>query len=70
MTKAWEKGDNPIVLHARKEAARTGRDIGEILEEMLAEAKRQRDTARRMDIIQAQKYLGFRNGAKRRENKR
>jgi hypothetical protein len=70
MTRAWEKGDNPIVLHARKEAARTGRDIGDILTEMLGEAKRERDTARRLDIVQAQQYLGFRNRTKRRGNKR
>ena len=66
MTKSREKGDNPFVLQAKKVAARTGRDIGEILEEMLAAAKRDRETWQRMKIQQAQKYLKFRNGRKRR----
>ncbi len=70
MAKAWKQGDNPIVLQARKEAAGTGRDIGEILAEMLTEAMRDRDTRRRVDVEKAQKYLGYRNGQKRRGKKR
>jgi len=70
MTKSREKGDNPFVLQAKKENSRTGRAIGEILEELLAAAKRDRDTRRRLDIERAQKYLKFRNGRKRRGKQR
>jgi hypothetical protein len=66
MTKAWEHGENEIVDQARREAARTGRDIGEILNEMLKSAKLARDTARRIRIERAQKFLKLRNTRKRR----
>jgi hypothetical protein len=57
MTRSREKGENPIVVQAKKEAARTGRTPGEILKEMLAAAKRVKDTARRMEIQRAQKFM-------------
>jgi hypothetical protein len=66
MTKSWEKGENPIVEQAKREAAHTGRDIGEILKEMLVAAKQARNTARRINIQRAQKFLKFRNQRKRR----
>lgn len=66
MTKSWEKGENPIVVYAKKEAVRTGREIGDILEELLAAAKRARDTAQRVEIQRAQKFLKLRNKERRR----
>jgi hypothetical protein len=51
MTEAWEHGENEIVDQARREAARTGRDISEILKEMLRAAKAARDTARKVPKI-------------------
>jgi hypothetical protein len=66
MTKSWEQGDNEFVDLARREAARTGRDIEEILEELHEAAKKSRDAARRIKIQRAQKFLKFRNQRKRR----
>ena len=66
MTKSWEKGDSPIVEHAKKEAARTGRDIAEILREMLVAAKQAKNKAQKREIQRAQKFLKIRNPKKRR----
>lgn len=66
MTKSQESGENEVTEQAKREAARTGRDICDILEEMLARAKAARDTERSQKIIRAQKYYGCRNIAKRR----
>ena len=66
MTKSWEHAHNEIIGEARKEAARTGRDISDILKEMLKAAKAARDKARGMKIQRAQKFLKFRNRQKRR----
>ena len=66
MTKSWENPENEIVDNAKREAARTGRDIGEILNEMLQAAKAARDKARQMKIQRAQKFLKLRNKQKRR----
>jgi hypothetical protein len=65
MTKSQEKGENEVTDEARREAARTGKDICDILREMLKKAK----TAKYMDrvgkIKRAEKYLGCRNKRKR-----
>lgn len=65
MTKSWEKGASEIADEANREAARTGRHVDAILKDMLGAAKRDRDTVRRMKIIQAQKFFGSRNKQKR-----
>ncbi len=66
MTKSWEKGDSDIIGYVKREAARTGREFKEILDEMLAQAKRARDTKARMDVQKSQKFLKERNQRKRR----
>ena len=66
MTRSWEKGDSPIIEHAKKEAMRTGRAIEEILLEMLATAKQAKDTKQRLEIQRAQKFFKIRNPRKRR----
>lgn len=66
MTKSWEKGESPIIDYVRREAKRTGKSIDEILEAMIAEAKRARDGAHRVEIQKAQKFLKIRNPRKRR----
>jgi hypothetical protein len=66
MTKAREKGDNEFVEEAKRRAARTGRNIEDILREMLEEATQARDTVRKRKVQKAQKYLKKRNIRKRR----
>jgi len=66
MTKAPESGENAVTDEARREAARTGQEVCVILERMLREAKRARDTKRQREVVKAQKYLGCRNRRKRR----
>ena len=68
MTKARESGDNEITDEARREAARTGKDVCDILAAMLRKVKRARDKARQKKIEKAQKFLGCRNIRKRRSN--
>jgi hypothetical protein len=68
MTKSWEQGDNEFVDLAKREAARTGRDAGEILAELMRAAKAARDADRKIRIGRAQKFLKFRNKKKRRGN--
>lgn len=65
VTKAREKGENEITEEAKQEAARTGKDVCDILEEMLAKAKAAKDKERERKIKRAQKYLGCRNKRKR-----
>ena len=65
MTKTWEHPDNEIIDEARREAARSGRAISDILKDMLKAAKASRDTARRLKIQKTQKFLKFRNRRKR-----
>lgn len=65
MTKAREKGDDEITLEAKREAARTGRDICAILKELLRQAKATKDKTREAKIKRAEKFLGCRNKRKR-----
>ncbi len=65
MTKAHEKNENEITVEAKREAARTGRHICDVLHEMLTGAKIARDKARQTKIVEAQKFLGCRNKRKR-----
>ena len=69
MTKSWEQPRSEIIDEAKKEAARTGRDINTILKEMLKAAKAARDKARRIKVQQAQKFLRLRNQQKRRRKR-
>jgi hypothetical protein len=69
MTKHWEEGENEVTREAKRESARTGQDIEVILKRMLREAKQQKDTARRMKIIKAQKFVHRRNQRKRGKRK-
>jgi hypothetical protein len=65
MTKSQEKGENEIVIEARREAARTSKNICDILKEMLMKAKAAKDKNREVKIKRAEKYLGCRNKQKR-----
>ena len=64
MTKSPEKGQNEITDEAQREAARTGKDICDILREMLRRAKVDKDKDRERKIKRAEKYLGCRNKRK------
>jgi hypothetical protein len=66
MTKSPESGANEITEEARREAARTKKDVCAILAAMLRKAKAAGDQARVRKIVRAQKYLGCRNIRKRR----
>jgi hypothetical protein len=65
MTKSQEKGENEVTEEAKREAARTGQDVCEILKQMLKMAKAAKDRARIRKITRAQKYLGCKNVRKR-----
>lgn len=65
MTKAQEKGENDITDEAKREAARTGRDVCDILKDMLQSAKAARDKGRVAKTKRAEKHLGCRNKRKR-----
>jgi hypothetical protein len=65
MTKSWEKGDNEILREARRESARTGRPVADILAEWLRQAKAAKDIERQRKIVQAQKFHRSRNRRKR-----
>ena len=67
MTKSQEKGENQITDEARREAARTGNDICDILNDMLKKATGAKDQDRERKVRQAQKFLGCRNKRKRRK---
>jgi len=64
--RAPEKGENEITDEARREAARTGKDICDILKGMIRKAKAAKDKVRERKIKRAQKFLGCRNKRKRR----
>jgi hypothetical protein len=66
MTKSEERGENEITEEAKREAARTGKDVCAVLAAMLKKAKAAGDKARERKIVRAQKYLGCRNVRKRR----
>lgn len=63
MTKSIEEGENEFTRTAKKEAARTGRDLKEILARMLKNAGSSRE---KQKIVKAQKYMTERNKRKRR----
>jgi hypothetical protein len=65
MTKSQEKGANEITDEANREAARTAKEICDILKEMLKKAKAAKDTELERKIKRAEKYLGCRNKRKR-----
>jgi len=69
MTKSNERGENEITRAARQEATRTGRDVCDILRDMLAEARAVRDFGNIIKIQRAQKYLGCRNIRRRRRRR-
>lgn len=58
---------NEILDQARQEAQRSGREVCDILDDWLRQANLEQDTARRMKIVQAQKFAGCRNRKKREE---
>lgn len=66
MTKSHERGENELTEEAKRESARTGRNVCDLLAEWLEEAKRDKDKKRVKKIEKAQKYLGCRNILKRR----
>ena len=68
MTKSPEHGENEVTRLAMREASRTGRDVCDILAEMLAGAKAAGDAEQVQKVIRAQKYLGCRNVRRRRSN--
>ncbi len=68
MTKAPEKGENEITKKAKLEAARTGKDVCDILIAMLKKAKAAKDKDRERQIKRAQKFLRCRNRRKRGKN--
>jgi hypothetical protein len=65
VTKSPEEGDNDVTDEARREAVRSGKDVCQVLAEMLRKAKRAKDQDRQRKIVRAQKYLGCRNKRKR-----
>jgi hypothetical protein len=66
MTRSQEKGENEFTQAAKREAAKTGMPVSEILTRMLAEVIRTKDAAAQKKIVQAQKFLRIRNRRKRR----
>jgi hypothetical protein len=66
MTKSRERGEDEITDEARREAARTGGHVCDVLAAMLLRAKAAGDAGRIQKIIRAQKYLRCRNVRKRR----
>ncbi len=67
MTRSWEKSENEFTEAAKREAARTGVPVAEILARWLAEAKKAKDKARQQKIVKAQKFTRNRNRRKRRD---
>jgi len=67
MTRSPERGENEITRLAKRLAAQSGRDVCDILEEMLAEAQARADSGRVMKVRRAQKYLGCRNRRRRKK---
>jgi hypothetical protein len=65
MTKSQEQGANEFTELAKREAARTGRDVCDILKILLRKAKAAKDKDLEQKIKRAEKYLGCRNRRKR-----
>lgn len=65
MTRSRERGENEFTLAAKREAARTGRDVCDILKEMRERAVAAGDQSRIAKIRRAEKYLGCRNRQRR-----
>jgi hypothetical protein len=68
VTKSREHGENEITEEAKREAARTGMHVCDVLAAMLIKAKADNDTKRKRKILKAQKYYGCRNIRKRRRD--
>ena len=66
MTKSPERGADENTDEAKREAARTGRHVCDVLAAMLIRAKAAGDGERVGKIIRAEKYLRCRNVRKRR----
>jgi hypothetical protein len=66
VTKSRESGENKVTEQAKREAARTNRDVCSILALWLLGARATGDTKRVRKVVRAQKYLGCRNICKRR----
>jgi hypothetical protein len=69
MTKRRERGENEFTRAAKEQAARTGRDVCDILKEMLQKALAAGERSKVAKIRRAQKYLGCRNTRKRRRRR-
>lgn len=67
MTKSRQSGHSALTDAAKREAARTGRDVCDILADWLAEAKSAGDGPRVRELIKAMKLAGCRNKRKRRQ---
>ena len=65
MTKAPERGDNEFTEEAKRESARTGVPVCDILKGWIKKAKTARDRKRLRKLQQAEKFLGCRNRRKR-----
>jgi hypothetical protein len=65
MTKSQERGSNEYTDAARRESARTGRGVCDILAAWLAEAKQAGDAEKVRKLTAAEKYSGCRNRRKR-----
>jgi hypothetical protein len=65
VTRSPEKGENEITAEAKREAARTGQHVCDILKAMLEKAKAAKDRDQVRKIKRAQKFLGCRNKRKR-----
>jgi hypothetical protein len=65
MTKSQERGANEYTEAAKRESARTGRGVCDILAAWLAEAKQAGDVERVRKVTAAQKFSGCRNRRKR-----
>jgi hypothetical protein len=65
MTKSRERGESVFTDQAKREAARTGRHICDVLDKMLDAAVQAKDKALQKEIVKAQKFLKCRNRATR-----
>lgn len=70
MTKAPEHGANEYSDAARREAARSGRNVCDILAEWREAAQRVGDSEAVRKIVAAEKYLGCRNRRNRRKRRK
>jgi len=65
MSKTRSKEETWVTEKAKADSRRTGKDICDILDEMLKQSKCEKDNKLTQDIIKAQKFLGCRNKQKR-----